>query len=228
MAVPARTGDDTEYASGGLEPETSSMPHPAKRNVPAGPPAPERPSPSEGDSEPGRHETLGAVLRSLLDAVLLPDQLLGTTDAAELRSLQPDLWYPVDAQIERVKRLHALLGDASLRKVGWSVFALNHEADVRRLHPSVRALLGSFDTLYKAVNRGPGIGGWQVTRFAPGEARLVKTTPFDCVMEEGILEAAFRSLHIPVVIRQEVCRRDGGAHCEIALTSNVVDARWTG
>ena len=172
------------------------MPPPAKRYVPAGPPAPERPSPYEGGSEPARHETLGAVLRSLLDAVLLPDQLLGTTDAAELRSLQPDLWYPVDAQIERVKRL--------------------------------RPLLGSFDTLYKAVNRGPGIGCWQVTHFAPGEARLVKTTPFDCVMEEGILEAAFRSLHIPVVIRQAVCRRDGDAHCEIALTSNVVDARWTG
>ncbi len=174
------------------------------------------------------HEMLGAAVRALLDAVLLPEQLLGQQATEQLRGLDLEAWYPGELQMSLVRKLHALLGDASLRQVGWSMFAVLHDAEVRRRRPPVHQLLAGLDVLYRRVNRGTHIGGWELTAFGAGSARLAKTTPHDCIMEEGIVEGAFRAVGIPVVIRQPSCVRQGAARCELLITSSVVDRRWTG
>jgi hypothetical protein len=177
--------------------------------------------------EPG-HETLGSTIRALVDALPVPDLLLGADEVAALRTLPPESWCPVSTHVRLVQRVRAQLGDAVIRSIGATIFAATQEGAVRAARPSVRTVVFGFDRLYRSTNRGPDIGSWQVARFSAGDALLQKTTPHDCVLDEGFLEAMFRTLQVPVVIYQESCVRNGADRCDFRLASHVVDARWTG
>jgi hypothetical protein len=174
------------------------------------------------------HETLGSDVLSLLDSVLMPEQLLGAEVVSALRTLRHDGWYPIATLLEPLERLDKVLGPSSLRRVGWSIFKLSHEQELKRGTPSARDIVYGIDGMYHHANRGREIGGWQVVHFAPGEAHLEKTTPHHCVVEEGILEAAFRAIDVPAVIYQAACFRRGHEACRFVITSHVTGRKWTG
>lgn len=87
-------------------------------------------------------------------------------------------------------------------------------------------MLGGFDGLYNRANRGEAIGGWKVLAFKPGCARLEKTTPHHCALEEGIVTAALACVGVPATVSQEQCFRRGADSCIFVMTSVVVDQRW--
>jgi len=93
---------------------------------------------------------------------------------------------------------------------------------------SAQQLLSGFDAIYKRVNRGEDIGGWEVLVLEPGHALLEKTTPHHCKMEEGLMEEALRTLGIRVEVSQPQCFRKGAESCHFLLRSQVTDQRWTG
>lgn len=174
------------------------------------------------------HETIGSDIVALLTAVLMPEQLLGKDVVAGLRCVQVDQWYPIATLLDPLERLDRVLGQSSLRKVGWSLFAQSHEKAVRAEKASVRAIVYGIDTMYHRANRGKEIGGWRVLKFEPGEAVLEKNTPHNCVMEEGILEAGCRVAGLAPTIFQSECIRNHGSICRFVLRSHVVDERWSG
>ncbi len=174
------------------------------------------------------HVTLGSDVLSLLDSVLMPDQLLGADVVASLRLLKHDDWYPIDTLLGPLERLGRVLGPSSLRRIGWSIFKLSHEAELKRGNPAARDVVYGIDGMYHHANRGKDIGGWQVVHFGPGEARLDKTTPHHCVVEEGILEAALRAIEVPAVVYQTACFRRGDDCCRFVITSHVTGPRWMG
>jgi hypothetical protein len=174
------------------------------------------------------HETLGKDFLALHGAVLMPDQILGKDVAARLRAKQPEAWYPIDELVEALEQLGRKLGADSLRKVGQSIFNAGPARSVKDSVRSAHALLHGFDRLYHRTNRGIDIGGWAVLQFEPGKAILEKTSPHHCSMEEGIVDAALRTINTPSTIHQSACLRAGADACRFVITSHVVDRRWTG
>jgi hypothetical protein len=174
------------------------------------------------------HVTIGSDIRSLLDSVLMPEQILGAEVFASLSSVRTDAWYPIAMLLEPIERLDKVLGPSSLRRIGWSIFKLSHEEEIRRAASSARDIVHGIDGMYHRANRGVDIGGWSVLTWKPGEAHLEKTTPHHCVMEEGILEAALRTLEVPAVIYQAKCFRRGDEACRFVISSHVTGKKWTG
>jgi hypothetical protein len=174
------------------------------------------------------HETIGSDILALYHALLLPDDVLGSETSARIRKLDPNGWYPIEELLEPLEFLGEKLGAAGLRKIGRKLFELSHQERVRGVITSAFAIVHGLNGMYRAANRGQGIGGWRVLAFEPGEARLEKTTPHHCALEEGIVNAAMKMVGVPVAIEQPLCMRRGQEACEFVITSVVTDSRWTG
>lgn len=174
------------------------------------------------------HETIGSDIQALHHALLLPDEVLGSATSTRIRGLDSNAWYPIEDLLGPLEHLGEKLGAAGLRRVGRKLFELSHQERVRGVIKSASAIVHGMDGMYRAANRGQAIGGWTVLTFEPGEARLEKTTPHHCALEEGIVGAAMMMVGVPVNIEQRHCLRKGHDHCEFVITSVVTDGRWTG
>ncbi|MBK7858853.1 MAG: hypothetical protein IPJ65_09590 [Archangiaceae bacterium] len=174
------------------------------------------------------HETLGSDILALAKAITATDQLLGAQRAEQLRNVKPELWYPISMLLEPLDELETRLGSAIMKKIGWTLFNQSHAERFAVTAKSARDVVYGIDKMYHHANRGTDIGGWKVLDFNPGLARLEKNTPHQCVMEEGILEEALRTLKIPALVSQETCFRKGAPVCTYAISSLVRDARWSG
>lgn len=174
------------------------------------------------------HQTIGSDILALYHALLLPDEVLGVETSSRIRGLDSDGWYPIVDLLEPLELLGEKLGAAGLRKVGRKLFELSHQERVRGVISSAAAIVHGLDGMYHAANRGQDIGGWKVLSFEPGEARLEKTTPHHCALEEGIVSAAMKMVGVLVNIEQPQCMRSGSDHCQFVITSVVTDARWMG
>lgn len=86
--------------------------------------------------------------------------------------------------------------------------------------------LSGFDGIYRRANRGEEIGGWRILEFSPGKARLEKTTPHHCVLEEGIVSAALACVGVPATVTQASCFLSGADACVFVVNSVVTDSRW--
>jgi len=174
------------------------------------------------------HETLGSDILAVVKALHAPERPLGPLLAARLQQVKPEGWYPIGMLLEALEVLDAKLGTYALRNVGWELFQMTHAAQVRASVASAHALLHGFDGMYHRANRGEGIGGWRVLSFGPGRAELEKTTPHHCVMEEGILQEALRTIGVKAEVAQRECFRRGADACIYVVTSPVTDQRWSG
>lgn len=174
------------------------------------------------------HQTIGSDILAVLKALHSPEQALGKDLSAKLQSVKPNEWYPIGVLLEALDRLDSKLGTYALKNVGWELFKLSHADAVRQAVKSAHDLLHGFDSMYHRANRGTAIGGWRLLRFDPGHAELEKTTPHHCVMEEGILQEAMRTIGVKVEVSQRECFRKGAEACVFVVTSPITDSRWTG
>jgi hypothetical protein len=174
------------------------------------------------------HETIGSDILSILNAVHFPEAVLGEEVTARLRALDPQGWYPIDEMLNLMEVLDERLGVGGLLKMGKQLFKLSHEAHFVTVVKSARDAVYGLDGMYHFANRGQGIGGWCVLHFEDGLALMQKNTPHHCVMEEGILSAAFSALGIPASIKQTCCLRRGDKLCEFKIESAVKGPRWMG
>ena len=172
-----------------------------------------------------RHETVGSDILAVYRVLQFPEMVLGEARARELAAVDPQRWYPIADLFDLVDGLAAKAGDSGLRTIGRTLMQLTHGDHGRRMH-SVREFLCGMDGMYHAANRGAGIGGWQVTRFTPGEAELDKTTAHHCVLEEGVLDAGLKLSGLTCHVEQIACLREGAPHCVYRVSSRVVDERW--
>lgn len=173
------------------------------------------------------HKTLGSDILAVLQALSMPEAILGEADTNALRQVDPDDWYPIDWLLELMETLDARIGPGGLLKVGKLLFRNSHEAHVRTVACCARDIIYGIDGMYRHANRGEGIGGWTVISFEPGRAILEKNTPHHCVMEEGILMAALSAMGCPAGVRQTSCIRRGDPICRFAIDSSITDKRWS-
>jgi hypothetical protein len=182
--------------------------------------------------EPGQaasdHEIIGADLLSVIRALPLADLVLGAEMSAQLRAAKPDAWYPASLFIEALQRVGLKVGRFGLLQLGRQIFATSQAPTFKqRVHNAAEALFG-IDGNYRRANRGSAIGGWQMISFKPGHAEMIKTTPPDCLMVEGIVSEALRTLEIPTLIEQRECVHKGAPHCRFIFSSAVTGELWMG
>ena len=174
------------------------------------------------------HETLGSDILAVVAAIRLPEQVLGTDMVQKLRTVKPDGWYPISMLLDAMDRLFDRVGRFGLLQMGRKLFEMSHAKKFKQVARSAGDLVYGIDGMYHFANRGNGIGGWQVAIFQPGHAELVKTTPHHCVMEEGIVSEALRTLDIPSTVTQSLCMREGADYCRFVIRSPIVDEKWMG
>jgi hypothetical protein len=174
------------------------------------------------------HETIGLDVLAILKVIQMPDLILGRELTESLRKIDPAKWYPMEMLYDPVELLHKKIGDSSLIRIGSELFRMTHAKAVKEHVRSARELLYGLDGLYRRANRGQNIGGWKVVSFERGKAIVEKTTPYHCVLEQGILIEALETIGVPANVEQRRCFRGGDDLCEYAITSFVKDARWNG
>jgi len=174
------------------------------------------------------HETIGSDILAVLKALHAPERALGSELLARLNTVKADQWYPISWLLEALEAMDQKLGTYALRNVGWKLFELSHAETVKKVASSARDILYGFDGFYRHANRGGNIGGWKVLSFAPGHAELDKTTPHHCMMEEGIIQEALRTMGVKSEVTQRECFRKGAESCVFLIDSPIRDARWSG
>lgn len=174
------------------------------------------------------HQTIGSDVLSVLNVINFPENVLGPELAATLQAAKPGSWYPIEPLLEAMERLDRKLGRAGLVQMGRNLFTTSHEARVMQVAKSAADILYGIDDMYRHANRGRDIGGWKVVELKPGRARLLKTTPHHCQMEEGILLQGLQSVGVPAMIQQLRCLRTGSTLCEYEITSTVTGEKWMG
>jgi hypothetical protein len=174
------------------------------------------------------HETVGSDILAVLKVCTLPRAVLGADLTARLSDVKPDGWYPIQLLLDAMEVMADRVGYAGLLQMGYALFRLSHEERARASLKSAGDLVYGVDAMYHHANRGKDIGGWKVLGFGPGMARLEKTTPHHCWMEEGLLAEAFKVLGIAAFVRQSACFRTGAEACIYEIASVVRDDRWMG
>ncbi len=174
------------------------------------------------------HETIGSDILAVLKILMLPEQILGIEDAVRLNAIDPRRWYPIEIMLDLMDKLDKEVGHYGLLRMGRTLFNLSHEARVGKVATCARDIVYGINDMYHHSNRGRSIGGWQVLSFEPGKARLEKTTPHHCVMEQGILSAALAAVGCPGIVGQTRCFREGADACHYEISSSLVDERWSG
>lgn len=175
-----------------------------------------------------QHETVGSDILAVFGVVGLPKQTLGESLYARLEPVRADGWYPIELLLELMETLDQKLGPNALRQMGRKLFQASHQAHVKANLKTAAELLYGMHGLYERANRGEAIGGWKVLSFGKGAAKLEKTTPHHCVMEEGIVAEALNCLGVPGTVTQEQCFRRGAESCIFVATSVIADEKMWG
>lgn len=176
----------------------------------------------------GGHETIGSDIIAVFEAVLDVEQTLGSHWMPLVRTLDPHGWYSIDLLLTLGEVLADRVGPDAVRLMGEGIFKLSHESLFSAHATSVGDLVFGLDGMYRRANRGHAIGGWTVLEFTPQRARLEKTTPHPCLLDEGVIAAAFRTLGLPLQLEQPRCLRHGHDACEFLLEATVAGERWMG
>ncbi len=174
------------------------------------------------------HETSGSEFLAVVGSLTFPRAVLGDEIVDRVQAMTRESYHPIGELLELLEQLDARVGAAGLRKTGRAVFKASHEARLNGNLASARDVVYGIDGMYKRTNRGVGIGGWKVVSFEPGRARLEKTTPHHCALEEGILDAALQAVGVAANVTQPKCVRTGADHCVFEITSHETGAAWSG
>ena len=174
------------------------------------------------------HETIGSDILAVFGVVSMPQQTLGDELHQRLERVHPEGWYPIQWLLELMETLDTKLGPNALRQMGRKLFIASHQKHVQATLRSASDLLYGMHGLYMRANRGQHIGGWKMISFNKGNAKLEKTTPHHCVLEEGIISEALTCLGVPATVTQPTCFRNGGHVCIFSVSSVVTDPKLWG
>lgn len=155
--------------------------------------------------------------------------VLGNALTERLEQVEAERWYPVSVMLEMERALDDKLGASGLRRMGRAIFKHDLSEKTRAHMKSVRECMYALDAMYRTHNRGSNLGSWTVRTFTEARAELVKTTPHNCLMEEGILIEACATFDVAVVVTQPECVRNGEPHCLYIVTPTTLDSpKWGG
>lgn len=163
-------------------------------------------------------ETKGFNILAVRDVLMNPYLVLGDR-AEKFLDIKPDDWYPGKLQIELTDIIETKLGKLNLVRIGRNIVQKRRK---EILAAGIKDPLDYFKNIYNRYltnNRGPGIGKIEVLEATEGFVRIKNTTPYNCLMTEGIYEEIVNVLGGSLVnVKQTKCKKKGHPHCEFEIT----------
>lgn len=157
---------------------------------------------------------LGAAPRSVLAALLNRDTILADFPRKEeLINIDAAAFYPIALYLELCSYLEERLGTYAFlrlgRKMGAAVMDRAFDTDAKTFDEAVAQIEGAHKLFCKPV-----VGGFQIVTREPGKIALDCTTPYNCVLQEGMFyEIAIRYGAPNATVTHASCRRRGAAAC---------------
>jgi hypothetical protein len=169
----------------------------------------------------------------LLVAQFLSQEGIGKESSPGVIQTDPNGWYPLEAFLRALDRIHKKVGDTALQQIGLAVPA---NAVFPPSVIDVHTALQSLDIAYHMNHRKngevmfnphtgkmlEGIGHYGYERVDPGkEITCLVTTPYPCPFDQGIITCMARRFeklaHVKHVDPQ-ICRKNGDDHCTYSIT----------
>ncbi len=157
---------------------------------------------------------------SILNAMQNPSLTLGD-NYTKYKTYDPESLYPAEEFISLTNEIEKRLGQLHLKKIGENIAeALKPTFDENNIH-SAEDFLRSFVDLYNFSVIGEGKGTWELVSLDPTQRKAVlrKDTPFNCILEEGILRRGLKLFSKDlVVVKQTTCVRKGDDFCTFEVS----------
>ena len=157
---------------------------------------------------------------SVFKAMQNPSLTLGER-YKKLKNANPEALYPAEEFIEITNEIEDKLGQLHLRKIGENIAEELQTTLEERGIKTAEDFLKSFVDLYNYSVVGEEKGTWEILSLDPEKkkATLKKDTPFNCILEEGILKRGLKFFtNDIVVVKQVTCVRTGDDYCTYEVT----------
>ena len=108
------------------------------------------------------------------------------------------------------------MGTIHLRKIGEQIAEMLHTQLEEKNIKDAESFLKSFVDLYAFSVTGENKGGWEIISIDTSKktAILKKDTPFNCILEEGILKRGLKFFSKDIIVVKQIeCVRKGDDHC---------------
>ncbi len=162
-------------------------------------------------------ETKGLFILAVRDVLMNPQLVLGE-NVEKFLDIKPDEWYPGQLQIELTDIIEKKLGRLNLLRLGRNIVQKRKES-IRE--DGFKSPLGYFKEIYTRYlddNRGAGIGRIEVLEALEGYVRIKNSTPYNCIMTEGIYEEIINVLGCSLAnVNQTMCKKKGHPYCEFEI-----------
>ncbi len=165
---------------------------------------------------------MGAAILGITEALGSADLILkDCTVYEDLKKISPTEYYPVGIYNTLVDYLEAKLNKPVIlklgRSVGRSIVDISLKPlDLKSVSDAIRAIQVAHESFCKPVH-----GEFKIVEEHSGYIKLLNTTPYNCVLQEGLLieVAGTYGGKYPKVSHVE-CRREGKPGC-------IYEIRWT-
>ncbi len=156
----------------------------------------------------------------IINAMQNPSLTLGK-NYEKYKNYDPEGLYPASEFIQLTDEIEKKLGQLHLKRIGENIAeALKPTFDENNIK-TAEDFIKSFVDLYNFSVIGDEKGTWTLVSLDPKRrtAVLKKDTPFNCILEEGILKRGLKFFSRDlVVVKQTTCVRRGDDYCTFEVS----------
>ena len=137
------------------------------------------------------------------------------------KNVNPDDWYDADDFIEVTNLIEKKLGIINLKKIGEQISRSLTDNFENLGIKTPEDFIEQFVKLYDNSVQGNDKGKWEIIHKDIDKKIFIlkKTTPFNCIMEEGILRGGLKYFDgVFPTVKQTVCVKKGDDHCEYEIS----------
>lgn len=162
-------------------------------------------------------EYSGAALQAFINGVSLQFVLTNILRQHGLDSIDPEHWYDFELARSLYQTIGRKVGASTLLRVGSGII------DAAEFPPSINdphSALASIEHAYRHSVRGEGLGEIRYQRMDERCAELTFTTPFPCVLDQGIMQGCCEKYGAAPKIdhTSESCRDRGDPSCSYTVS----------
>lgn len=163
-------------------------------------------------------EVIGKTFQAVLRGVMIRGVALELLAREGLETIAPEVWYPLQKQLNVLKHIGELLGAETLYSIGYRI---PYIADFSDRIKDVESALRSIDAAYNLAVRGCDAGRYEFSQPGPDVCEITCENPYPCEFDHGIVASLvdrFRgSMLYAVNHAQGSCRGRGGDLCRFRV-----------
>ncbi len=160
---------------------------------------------------------MGAAILGVKESLISPSILREFSRLAELEQVTPSGFYPLSLYLELVDYLSARLNKAVVLKMGRRVGQNIIETSLSKLSIANAAeAIQAIDAAHEQFC-SPKLGSFEVVDKSENALTVVNTTPYECVLQEGLFSAVAEQYGRRPAVEHVACRHNGAPACRYRI-----------